>query len=317
MPNNRSEIAELHWQHDLLGSIEVGLAVLDKNFNVLVWNQFMENHSNILPSDIRDKCIFDFFKEIDQEWFKVKAEPVFNLNSPAFIIWEQRPYLFKFGSNRPITSASDFMFQNITLFPLASLTSAVEQICIVVYDVTDEALNKNDIQMLNKKLEQMSRVDGLTGLFNRRYWEEQFLLEHKRSQRSNADASVIMLDIDHFKAVNDNYGHMAGDHIIRTLAKIIKKSTRETDISGRYGGEEFAILLPDTDSQNAQQVAERIRFMCEKLTTSYEGIQIDFTVSLGIADFDSSYTNHMAWLDTADKALYSAKEGGRNRVCIA
>lgn len=317
MPKTGSEIAELHWQHDLLGSIEVGLAVLDRDFNVLVWNQFMENHSGILPSAIREKCIFDFFSEIDQEWFKLKSEPVFNLNSPAFIIWEQRPFLFKFGSNRPITSASDFMFQNITLFPLASLTSQVEQICIVVYDVTDEALNKNGIQMLNKKLEQMSRIDGLTGLFNRRYWEEQFLLEHKRAHRTQAPASVIMLDIDHFKAVNDNFGHPTGDHVIRILAKIIKKSIRETDICGRYGGEEFAVLLPDTDSQNARRVAERIRITCERLTTEYEGSKINFTVSIGIADFHSSYSNHMGWIEKADQALYLAKESGRNRVCVA
>lgn len=311
-----SDIAEMHWQHDLLGSIEVGLAVLDRDYNVLVWNQFMENHSGILPSTIRDNCLFDYFSEIDKDWFKQKSDPVFDLQSPAFIIWEQRPFLFKFESNRPITSASDFMYQNVTLFPLASLSEKVEQICIVVYDVTDEALNKRGMQALNKQLQQMSRVDGLTGLFNRRYWEERFSEEHKRITRNNLPASVIMLDIDHFKAVNDNYGHPAGDHVIKMLAKIIKKSVRETDVCGRYGGEEFAILLPETDAKNARLVAERIRGVAEKYTCIHEGTEIKFTVSLGIAQFHATYTSHMTWLEQADQALYMSKEGGRNMVSV-
>lgn len=317
MTQSDSNIADMHWQHDLLGSIEVGLAVLDKDYNVLVWNQFMENHSGILPSQIRQKSLFEFFPEIDKDWFAIKAEPVFNLNSPAFIIWEQRPFLFKFGTNRPITSASDFMYQNITLFPLASLSNKVEQICIVVYDVTDEALNKLGIETLNKKLKEMSRVDGLTGLFNRRYWEEQFSLEHKRVMRNGDSAAAIMLDIDHFKAVNDNYGHPAGDHIIKMLAKIIAKSIRETDVSGRYGGEEFAVLLPQTDAKQARIVAERIRLLAEKLTCTYEGVEINFTVSLGIAEFDPAFTDHMMWLEKADQALYRSKQAGRNQTTIS
>ena len=110
-----SDIAEMHWQHDLLGSIEVGLAVLDRDYNVLVWNQFMENHSGILPTTIRDKCLFDYFPEIEKDWFIQKSNPVFDLQSPAFIIWEQRPFLFKFESSRPITSASEHMFQRLCL----------------------------------------------------------------------------------------------------------------------------------------------------------------------------------------------------------
>ena len=317
MSSEKLDIETMHWQHDLLGSIEIGLAVLDRDFNVQVWNQFMENHSGVLPSEIRGKNLFDFFAEIDREWFERKADPVFNLNSPAFIIWEQRPYLFKFVTNRPITSASDFMYQNVTLFPLASLTDQVEQLCIVVYDVTDEALNKKGIETLNRKLEQMSRVDGLTGLFNRRFWEEQFSREFKRLKRTGQPAAAIMLDIDHFKKVNDNYGHPAGDHIIKTLAKIIQKAIRETDIAGRYGGEEFAILLPETTSENALYVAERIRLLAEKLVPTYEGEEITFTVSVGIADFDHSYADHMLWLEKADQALYESKESGRNKVTIA
>ncbi len=315
MVNNVTDINDLHWQLDLLGSIEVGLAVLDRDYNILIWNQFMENHSGLLPSQVKDKCLFDLFGEIDQQWFRIKSGPVFNLRSPAFIIWEQRPYLFKFATNRPITSASDFMYQNVTLFPLSSLGGEVEQMCMVVYDVTDEALNKKAIESLNGQLQQISRIDGLTGVFNRRYWEEKFALEHKRISRNQVPASVIMLDIDHFKAVNDNHGHPAGDHIIKTLAKVIKSSIRETDLAGRYGGEEFVILLPDTNAENARVVAERIRMECEALRPTYEETVIPFTVSLGIAQCANEYKEHMVWLEKADQALYRAKEGGRNQTC--
>lgn len=312
-----SSLAEMHWKHDLLGSIEVGIVVLDKDFNVQVWNQFMENHSSIVPGIIQDKNIFEFFPEIDEEWFTRKAAPAFSLKSPVFIIWEQRPYLFHFDCNRPITSQANHMYQNITIFPLASLTGEVEQVCLVIYDVTDEAVSRLGMKLLNSQLEKISRIDGLTGLYNRRFWEEQFVMEFKRDQRSDSPSALIMLDIDHFKKVNDTYGHPAGDEVIKALAGIIKKATRETDIAGRYGGEEFAIILPDTPVANVEFVSERIRRLVEKCTVVYDEIDISFTISIGIAGFKQTHKDSIQWLDSADKALYKAKLSGRNQVIVA
>jgi len=312
-----SSLAEMHWKHDLLGSIEVGIVVLDKEFKVHVWNQFMENHSSIVPGMIQNKNLFEFFPEIDKEWFTRKAAPAFSLKSPVFIIWEQRPYVFHFNCNRPITSQAEHMYQNVTIFPLASLTGQVEQVCLVIYDVTDEAVSRLGMQALNGQLEKISRVDGLTGLYNRRFWEEQFVMEFKRDQRSESPSALIMLDIDHFKKVNDTYGHPAGDEVIKILADIIKKATRETDIAGRYGGEEFAIILPDTPVANVEFVAERIRRLVEKCTVVYDEINITFTISIGIAGFKHTHKDSTQWLDTADKALYKAKESGRNKVILA
>lgn len=312
-----NDIAEMHWKHDLLGSIEVGIVVVDRDYRVVVWNQFMENHSSIVPSMIRGKSLFDSFSEIDENWLRAKAEPVFSLKSPVFVIWEQRPYLFHFGANRPITSPSEFMYQNITIFPLASLSGHVDQMCIIVYDVTDQAVSKKAVDALNIKLEQLSRVDGLTEIFNRRYWEEQLSREFKRNMRSPGNSSVIMLDIDHFKKINDTYGHPAGDEVIRQLAKLISHVSRETDICGRYGGEEFTILLPDTAAENVMVLAQRIRQSVEKLTIEYEQQSISFTVSVGIAQFDPAFEQHTQWLERVDKALYQAKTGGRNQVVIA
>lgn len=310
------ELSRQHWLHDLLSSVEVGIVVLDRDFNVEVWNQFMENHSNLRPSQIVGGTLFQHFPEIEPDWLMLKAEPVFNLKSPVFMIWEQRPYLFKFGCNRPITSELDVMYQNVTLFPLSSLSGKVERMCMLVYDVTDQASSRLNIEGLNDQLTEMSRVDGLTQLYNRRYWQERFQSLYRLAKRRDSANTAIMLDIDHFKAVNDNYGHQAGDKVIQTLAKIIKKQTRETDLAGRYGGEEFAIILSDAGGEGAMQVAERIRKAAEATEVTHDGQTIQFTVSLGLAEFSAAFHNEMQWLDIADQALYEAKESGRNQAIL-
>ncbi|NMH60346.1 sensor domain-containing diguanylate cyclase [Alteromonas ponticola] len=309
-----SEIAQLHWQHHLLSSIEVGIVVLDRECNVEVWNQFMENHSDILPSAICGTSLFDHFKEIDEKWFRAKADPVFSLESPVFLIWEQRPYLFKFGSNRPITSDSEFMYQNVTMFPLTSPTGEVEKICLMIYDVTDQALSKLRVERLNEELKIMSRVDGLTGLFNRRYWQERFDLNFKLAKRRDRPVTAMMLDIDHFKKVNDTYGHQAGDKVIQALAAVIRQSVRETDLAGRYGGEEFAIVLTDSNAKNAHIVAERIRSTAELTQVEHDGNLISFTVSIGLSEYGSHCQSALGWLEMADQALYDAKVSGRNQI---
>jgi diguanylate cyclase (GGDEF)-like protein len=311
-----SDIAELHWLHELLSSLEVGIVVLDRDFNVQVWNQFMENHSNILPSKICNTCLFDHFPEIDVEWLQVKSEPVFNLKIPVFLIWEQRPYLFKFVNNRPITSDLALMYQNVTMFPLTSLNGDIEKLCMLVYDVSDQASNKLRVDGLNGELEIMSRIDGLTGLYNRRYWQERFDNAFKLAKRRDAKITAMMLDIDHFKLVNDTYGHQGGDKVIQSLAEVIKKTVRETDLVGRYGGEEFAIILTDTSIDAGFCVAERIRKAVEQECVEYEGQQITFTVSLGLAEYNQRYKSNMSWLEAADQALYQAKENGRNQSVI-
>jgi diguanylate cyclase len=317
MSNDLAELAELYWQQDLLGSIEVGIVVIEKDFTVAVWNQFMENHSSVRPSQICGKNLFSLFPEIDEVWFKRKCEPVFNMGSPAFIIWEQRPYVFKFGTSRPITSSSDHMYQNVTIFPLASISGGVNRVCILVYDVTDQAIAKKNIEGLNERLQEVSRVDNLTGLFNRRYWQERFEHEYKMAMRQDLDVCAIILDIDHFKNINETHGHRACDLVIQRLAKLIMLATRETDICGRYGGEEFAIILPNTTEKTAKIMAERLRKLVSLDTVQYEDIKIKYTISIGIAQFTTEYGEAALWLEGADKALYEAKESGCNRVVLS
>ena len=301
---------------ELLDSIEVGIAVLDRNFNVQVWNKFLENHGAKKAEAIIGDSLFSHFPEIEEKWLRTKVDPVFNLKSPVFIIWEQRPYLFKFGCNRPVTSAAEFMYQNVTMFPIVDKRGNVERFCMLVYDVTEQALGKRGMEHLNEELKTASRVDGLTGLYNRRYWQERLDEMHKLCVRREKPSTALMLDIDHFKRINDTYGHQAGDKVIKMLAALIKRCVRETDLAGRYGGEEFAIILNDSSVEDAKIVAERIRQLAQRLVVEHEGESISFTVSLGLAQFSPDFKGAMAWLECADQALYEAKENGRNQYRI-
>ena len=309
-------VSSCHVPAELLDSIEVGIAVIDRNFNVQVWNKFLENHSAKKANAIIGTSLFSHFPEIEEKWLRTKVDPVFNLNSPVFIIWEQRPYLLKFDCNRPVTCAAEFMYQNVTIFPIVDKSGRVERFCMLVYDVTEQALGKLGMEHLNEELKTASRVDGLTGLFNRRYWQERFDEMHKLCVRRDKPSTALMLDIDHFKRINDTYGHQAGDKVIKMLAALIKRCVRETDLAGRYGGEEFAIILNDSTVDDAKAVAERIRQLAQRLVVEHEGESISFTVSLGLAQFSPDFKGAMAWLECADQALYEAKENGRNQYRI-
>jgi len=302
-----------HVPAELLDSIEVGIVVLDRNFKVQVWNKFLENHGAKKANEIIGDSLFSHFPEIEEKWLRTKVDPVFNLKSPVFIIWEQRPYLFKFGCNRPVTCEAEFMYQNVTMFPVVDKSGNVERFCMLVYDVTEQALGKLGMNHLNEELKTASRVDGLTGLYNRRYWQERFDEMYKLCVRREKPSTALMLDIDHFKKINDTYGHQAGDKVIKMLAALIKRCVRETDLAGRYGGEEFAIILNDSPIESSKIVAERIRQFAQRLTVEHEGQSISFTISLGLAQFSPEFKGAMAWLECADQALYEAKENGRNQ----
>ena len=208
------------------------------------------------------------------------------------------------------------MYQNTTFIPLLSSMGEVSHLCLLVYDVTDTAVNKVSLEKANKELAILSQTDGLTQLFNRSHWESCLQAEYKRWMRSQHASSLVILDIDHFKKVNDTYGHVVGDDVIRHLAKLIQVHVRETDIPGRYGGEEFVVLLPDTPLKNAYVFAERLRRAVEASITRYNDIDLKYTISMGIAEVEPTIKSYESWMACADAALYHAKENGRNKVSM-
>ncbi len=166
-------------------------------------------------------------------------------------------------------------------------------------------------------VERMATTDGLTGLHNHRHFQN--LLEQNTSlaQRYQKPLSLLMCDIDHFKTVNDTYGHPAGDLVLKGVAEILQHQARQTDSVARYGGEEFALNLPETDSAAARAIAERIRVMVEQASFTTELGPLKVTLSLGVATLPDVARHKQELIDQADQALYAAKHGGRNRWVVA
>jgi diguanylate cyclase (GGDEF)-like protein len=160
------------------------------------------------------------------------------------------------------------------------------------------------------EFEQLSVTDALTGLLNRRYMEERLLEEVKRSNRHGFPMSYMMLDVDHFKSYNDEFGHPAGDEALRTVGHVIRETLRGADVAARYGGEEFSILLPQTTGDEAAAIAERIRANIEHANFTHREV----TISIGVASCSAEVCSPKVLVSAADKALYEAKRRGRNKV---
>jgi diguanylate cyclase (GGDEF)-like protein len=314
--NDPIDLNEFHWLLAIVQNLDVGVVVLDRDYCVQVWNSFMENRSGVQPKDAQNQNFLSLFPEIDRQWFSRKVESVVALGTPAFTIWELRPYLVRFKNYQPITGQEEFMYQNTTLLPLRSTDGNINHICLVIYDVTDVATNRHQLQAANAQLQQLSRTDRLTGLYNRGHWEESLKVAYARHRRYGNATALVMLDIDHFKRVNDTYGHPAGDKVIEEVARLIHEHVRETDVAGRYGGEEFSVVLSDTDRDGGRVFAERLRKAVEELEVLHNGQSIRFTISLGVADLSQPSINHADLIAWADHALFAAKKAGRNRVSV-
>ncbi|WP_133405382.1 sensor domain-containing diguanylate cyclase [Parashewanella tropica] len=317
MTKNPNILNEFHWLLDLVQSLDVGIVVINSDHQIKLWNGFMENHSGASPTTLIDKNLFQAFPELDAKWLKQKIESVFLLKNRSFISWEQRPYVFKFKNYRPITGRAEHMYQNVTLQPLLSPCGKVTSISIIIYDVTDSAMKKLQLNQANQVLERLSQTDELTQLHNRRHWQQCLEREFERFTRYQSPASLVMLDIDHFKSVNDNYGHQTGDTVIQRVAHALSQSLRETDFAGRYGGEEFGVVLANTTAEDALSFTERLRKKVEALTFSSNDNQaFTVSISLGICAINDNVRDNSHWISLADKALYRAKLSGRNRSVI-
>lgn len=167
------------------------------------------------------------------------------------------------------------------------------------------------------KQKQLAITDGLTQLYNRAHWEHSLQLEFARCQRSSDPvASLIMFDIDQFKRINDEFGHTAGDYVIQRVAEILWSQLRSADIAGRYGGDEFAVTLVDTNTDKAQRFAERLHATLKASPFEYNGNSMDITISAGIAGYSAELDDHSQWIQAADRALYQSKQGGRNKTSL-
>ena len=175
---------------------------------------------------------------------------------------------------------------------------------------------KGDSERLTyDKLQHAANTDGMTGCFTKTYFNRSLDLQVKKSKLSGEPLSLIMLDLDHFKKLNDSFGHDAGDFVLKELAAIVRTNgVRDNDIFARFGGEEFMILLPKTNIKQAYEVAERIRALIEAHQFLYDSNRLPVTISVGIADYRKGVNTGLDLFKRVDNALYKSKDGGRNQV---
>jgi diguanylate cyclase (GGDEF)-like protein len=208
-----------------------------------------------------------------------------------------------------------------------------EALGLLYFEFTEKSNNNQDIQnlaisiaelfalsfsnlKLRETLHDQSMRDHLTKLFNRRYMEESLVKELHRAARNNTQVGIMMLDIDHFKRLNDTFGHEMGDLVMKKLGVILQQYIREEDIACRYGGEEFILILPGTNLETTRERAETIRSAVNNTVVEYEHYSTSFTVSIGIAISPEHGSNSETILRAVDAALYQAKNEGRNRIEI-
>ncbi len=184
-----------------------------------------------------------------------------------------------------------------------------------------EDINKLQAQVKSLKadiqdLTEQAHTDSLTGLGNYKHFSEVLDYEMERTHRTDQATTLIMVDLDHFKKLNDTYGHEAGNHALQETAKLLRDGTRKLDVACRYGGEEFAIILPSTDLLTGAQVAERLRQMISNSPIHWQNQSIPLTASLGVDQYLSNQQTHMNnFIQQVDALLYRAKQNGRNQVC--
>lgn len=303
---------------DIIGNLlTVGIVMVDRRFTVVLWNRFMELNSQIRAEEVLGKDIFDAFPELNRNWLEKKIKSCMILKTPSFSSWRQRPYLFRFKASPTLACDAEFMYQDVSIFPIRSREGIVQGACIAIHDATELAESTRLLEQAMDQavdLEESSQRDGLTGLYNRKFFDEQITQEILRARRYGWLLALAMIDIDRFKPINDTYGHPAGDAVLRTVAARLQGMLRTSDTLCRYGGEEFALILPHISLDNSRFLLDRLRKAIEGLTVELEdGTLVNVTVSVGIASLeDGVMAGEM--VRQADEVLYVSKQAGRNRV---
>lgn len=239
--------------------------------------------------------------------------------------WEKRRYTYiilftaKNDKNDTVAGlsagADDFLTKPVDMAELKSRLAVGQRIL----DYEGELADKNRLlEKANEELARMACTDYLTGLYSRRFFMQRLEEEASRALRHQLPLCVAILDLDHFKLVNDTYGHLTGDAVLSRFAELMLQGKRQSDVVGRYGGEEFCVLLPQTDLETGARVAERFRSQCEGDEHSdSRGVRFKITCSIGVAGLTEGVMQTGKLLQQADEALYRAKALGRNRVCVA
>ena len=290
---------DIHWLMDILQDIDIGLVVLDRNYQVELWNSFMDSHSGISPQRARGSSLFSLFPELPEDWFRQKSSAVFELKISTFTIWEQRPYLFRFPSARPITGRSSFMYHNTHILPLESANGEVHHICLLIYDATDSAILHTDLKATDKLLRDARKRDPLTGLLNFQTFQS-VLENYIREVPPGSTSHLMILDIDNFADYNHRRSFSAGDELLKQMAAFMM-ANGVPEFTARVGADRFALLLPDKSTSECLLCIERIQDSLSRFSRE------DIELSFGLALLNPEITNTSEWIMRAETLLMTEK----------
>lgn len=296
--------------------VNCGIIVLDANQQIVVWNSWMVPRSGRAAARVRERSLFEVCPELrgSRVEFAVLAALIDEVATNLPHSESSAPF--------PLRQAGSFDGPRIDhSVAVAPFTEGGERFCMIeIRDVSGTVDRERQLLDHAESLRARSYVDGLTGIANRRYFDVALNRELRRAQRLGAELSLLMMDIDSFKAYNDHFGHQQGDTCLSAVAQALAGMLkRPADVAARYGGEEFAAILPDTSSAQARSLAGAIREHLAALALAHapSAARPHVTLSIGVASFDTQRLNEAAPLiEAADKALYAAKRGGRDRVVV-
>ncbi|MCX5707621.1 MAG: GGDEF domain-containing protein [Candidatus Omnitrophica bacterium] len=278
----------------------------------------LEGESSRLKHGLEETVgLYEITREISKFLDKDKVFEVFNEKIKRFLFLQDCRFL---KADDDLSKYSDWI-----VFPLEINKRSLGS--LAVKGIKEKDLEKFHIlvqqfllglkrAVLYQHVQEMATLDGLTQVFTRRYWFQRSEEELERSRKFQYSFSCLMIDVDKFKDFNDTYGHLVGDAILAAVARVIKENIRQIDLLGKYGGEEFCVILTETDIQGAQFVAERIRSAAQDAVVQAYDEVLSVTISIGISGFPNDGADLTGLVDKADQALYQAKETGRNRVCV-
>lgn len=290
---------------DILDTLENGVIILNKELNILFWNKWLAVHTGIGQEKAQGETLPKLFPDTSFSILKRKIRIAFTLKAPAFTNASVEKYIIPIKLNKITKSIFRFMRQDTVITALDDT-----QVAVLIYDTTPLLEANAVIETQLKLVEKQARTDGLTQCYNKTMFNELLAIEIKKAARHDYTFSMIILDIDNFKSVNDTFGHLVGDYVLKELAAISSKSIRESDIFARWGGEEFCILLPQTGIEKAVGVADKVRRIVAAHDFGEAGRQ---QCSFGVAQY-SEDSRQSDLVRHADEALYHAKHNGKNRV---
>lgn len=296
---------------------------------LLSQSQFQSLTLAFFDEDGNDSRIPQEITRLDRSDFEGLFDKSFVLKNKTKYETGATPFLCKvfetvFQTREPVhvtdaeegPSVATPIFINKKLFSVLVISGIGSEVFPALPILTERFVAEIERVRLYEKVETLAITDGLTGVHVRRHLMERLEAEINRSRKFGFDLSFLMIDVDHFKRFNDRYGHLVGDVVLKQTAETIKKNIRELDLVGRYGGEEFGVLLVETSRSGASFVAKRIRSAVEQKNYKAYNENLNATVSIGCVTFPKGQAGADLVLDVADQALYEAKRRGRNRVCV-